>query len=695
MFRSVGMFFRPATVAIVGASDAGGGGWSRRLYENLELEDFPVRPYLVNPGRQELWGRKVYPDFSSLPERIDLATVIIPAEAVPDTLEEAAAAGLGSALVFAARFGEGDDREGAARAERLRTLCTETGLRICGPNCMGAVFLPERLLLYPSPRVRGLPQGPVGVVFQSGGTFQFWLEQGAARGLGYSYAVSSGNELDLDLADIIKFLVDDPHTSVIVCMVEGVRRGDALMQACGEALEAGKPVLMLKLGRTDAAAEAARSHTGALATDDRIFDAVCRKYGIIRVESLDEMVEAALAFSAGRLPAGPRAAMVGFSGGAKGLFIDYAADVGLPLPQFAPETRSRLRERIDPGVAPDNPLDAGAGLARRHEAFAALCRVAVADENIDMISVQGQVPLREGMEGDPDLFRSIRDATEKPVVAHGRMSQAINEFGRVYQKKAGIPFLQGLPEVARVLSALARYSETRNRGLKSVNWPKLPATNPIEDVLADHGIIFPSSRFVSNAEQAGAAAAAIDGPVAIKLISPDAVHKTDVGAVALNISDPGKASQSAAEMEASLRKQGKHVRVDGFLVQEMVSGLEVIVGIRDDPQFGPVLALGLGGILVEVIADVVFRLLPVDTEDVAGMLEEWNGRKLLDANRGRPAHDREALIRAVIGISEAYGYIRDRFSDLEINPLMVGAQGEGVWAVDVRAISRGPGDDRI
>ena len=207
MFGSVETFLRPQTIAIVGASETGGGGWAKGLFGNFAHEGFPARVYLINPRRSELWGQKVYPNFSSIPEPVDLGIFIIPAEALADVLADAGNAGLKNALIFAARFGEGGDEAGVARAQILKDISNRTGMRIVGPNCMGAISLPERLLFYPTPRVRGLPKGPVGVVFQSGGTFQFWLEQGAARGLGYSYAISSGNELDLDMADYLNFLV--------------------------------------------------------------------------------------------------------------------------------------------------------------------------------------------------------------------------------------------------------------------------------------------------------------------------------------------------------------------------------------------------------------------------------------------------------------------------------------------------------
>lgn len=683
MFRSPELLFRPDAIAIVGASDTGGGGWPKGLYENLEHENFPARVYLVNPRRTELWGRKVYPDFASLPERIDLAIVIVPADSVPAVLAEAAAAGLRSALIFSARFGEGGDPAGAARSDALRALSDETGMRIAGPNCMGALSLPNRLLLYPTPRVRRLPAGPVGVVFQSGGTFQYWLEQGAARGLGYSRAVSSGNELDLDMADYVDFLANDPHTRVIACMAEGVRRGDALMAAAGRALDAGKPVVMLKAGRSEEGRAAAASHTGALASDDKVFDAFCRKFGVVRVESLDEMIEASLAFAAGRLPAGPRVAMVGYSGGAKGLFSDYASDIGLSLPKFADATREKLAPLIDPGVQPDNPLDTGAGLARRYEAFAEVCRIVAADENVDMISMQGQLPFAEGTEGDPALFLGVRDSTDKPVIAHNRMSQNVNEAGRAFQKAAGIPFLQRLPEVARTLKSLGDHAATRRRG--AAPFRAMDATgSPVESVLADHGVVMPKSAVARTASEAGDLAAEIGFPVAIKIVSPKAVHKTELGGVALGVTSAEDAVAAARGMEGRMSAAS----VEGFLVQEMASGLEVIVGIVDDPQFGPCLALGLGGVVVEAIRDVAYRLLPVGRDDVAEMIAELRGRILFDDFRGEPARDVAALAAAATGLSDAYAVLRDRISEIEINPLVVRARGEGACAVDIRAVAR-------
>lgn len=251
VFRNAETLFRPKTVAIVGASDTGGGGWPKAIYDNMEHAGFPARVYLINPRRDELWGQKVYPNFAAIPEKIELALSIVPAEAAPDVLAEGVANGLETALVFAARFGEGGDGEGEVRAQKLRDLCDNEGLRICGPNCMGAISMRENLLFYPASRVRGLPHGPIGVVFQSGGTFQYWLTQGASRGLRYSYAVSSGNELNLDIADYVNFMVEDPNTKLIACMIEGIRRPEAFMAAAEKAFNAGKPIIALKVGTSE------------------------------------------------------------------------------------------------------------------------------------------------------------------------------------------------------------------------------------------------------------------------------------------------------------------------------------------------------------------------------------------------------------------------------------------------------------
>ncbi len=695
MFHSAEPLFRPQSVAIVGASESGGAGWPRAIYRNLEHAGFPTRVYLINPRRDELWGRKVYPDFASLPEAIDLALTIVPAEAIPGVLEDGVRNGLKGALIYAARFGEGGDADGARRAAAIRALCDEHGLVVCGPNCMGALALPDDLLFYPALRVRGLPKGPVGVVFQSGGTFMFWLQRAAERGLGFSYAVSSGNEINLDLADYINFMVDDPKTQTIACMVEGIRRPDAFMVAVGRALAAEKPVVMLKVGRSDAGKQAAESHTGALASDDAVLDAVCRKYGVIRAHSLDEMIEHCLVVGQRRWPAGPRIAMVGFSGGGKGLFLDYGADEGAVMAVLSRATMDKVTQQIDPGLPAQNPIDCGAGMAPRPDDFRQLCIDVAADPGVDIMAVQGQLPAGPDDSGDATVFSAMFDNIDKPVIAYGRVSQNVNQDGRAFQQAARMPFVQGLWQAIRTINGLVGFAHALERGVAP-----LPAAagDPadldgaaFEALLAEFGLTPPQSALVRTSEEAAAAAAAIGFPVALKIVSPRASHKTEVGGVALNLTDADAIARAAGEMEARLREAVPGAAIEGYLVQEMVDGVEFILGVREDPQFGPFMVAGLGGVLVEAMGDIALRLLPVGVDDARAMLEELRGRAVLGAFRGRPPRDVASLLKAMCGLSDLFLEHRGQLSDLEVNPLILLEEGAGVRAVDVRPVRRGQG----
>ena len=686
MFKSVEQLFRPRSIAIVGASESGAGGWPRAIYGNLEHAGFPVPVYLINPRRDRLWDREVYPSFASLPEPVDLALTLIPAESVVDSLADGLANGLKAALVFAARFGEGGDEAGGERARGLAALCKE-GLRVCGPNCMGALALPDANLFYPAERVRALPQGGVGVIFQSGGTFQYWLSQGAVRGLGFSYAVSSGNELDLDVADYIAFLVDDPGTRVIACMLEGIRRPKAFMEAAARALAAGKPIVVVKTGASEGGRSATESHTGAVAGDDDIFNAVCERYGIVRCHGLDDLIETTLMFSTVRLPKGPRVAFAGYSGGATGLFLDYASEVGLPVAELSEETKTAIAPLLDRGLQPSNPLDGGAGLAGRQDDFREICKAIADDPRVDILSMQGQLPAQEGDRADPEVFAAASRGAAS-VVAHGRMGQNVTDAGRAFQEAAGVPFLQGLPETVRTVKALGCYAERRRRGAPVEHHSASPLSGKIADLLADAGVPGPGGGLASTGSEAAALAGEIGYPVALKIVSSQAVHKTEVGGVALGLGDDASVLRAADRMEARLKALQPEARLDGFLVQEMVDGLEMFVGLRDDPQFGPFIVAGLGGIHVEALGDLAFRLLPVDETEAREMLDSLRGRALLGSYRGRPARDVDALVRAMLTAGEIYLGVRDRFADIEINPLTVLAEGEGVRAVDIRETAR-------
>ncbi len=396
----------------------------------------------------------------------------------------------------------------AASARRRCWRCpTSTGCAFPVRTAWARWRLREKLLLYPAKRVRALKPGSVGVVFQSGGTFQFWLQQAALRGLDFSYAVSSGNELDLDLADYINFLVEDEHTKIIACLVEGIRRPQAFMAAAEKALAAGKPILLVKVGRSERGKAATASHTGAIAGDDQVFDAVCRKYGIVRCPSLDDLIETCLAFAPGRLPKGNRIAMACYSGGAKGLVLDYASDEGAEMAPLTPETRAKLPAMIDPGLAPENPLDVGPVVGVQPAKFAEICKVVCADPTVDLVTVQGLMPVNPGDPYDPEPLRGVMASTDKPILAFGRIAQNASDISRKYQSETGVPFIQGLPETVRALQGLVRYAAALRRGV-AARWrsradvPRTWSARAFDALLAAHGLTPPKSALAKTPDEA-------------------------------------------------------------------------------------------------------------------------------------------------------------------------------------------------
>lgn len=689
MFKSPELVLRARSVAIVGASER--ARWPSNIFANLRANGFAGPIYPVNPKYAEVWGTRCYPSFESLPEPADHALVIIPAKAVIETLTEATAHGLKSATVYAANIGEGYDPEIVARGQALKALCARTGLIVAGPNCMGAMSMREKAFFYPNEDLCKIPVGPVAAVFQSGGTLQFWCQTAASRGVSFSYMISSGNELGVDLADYVNFLVDDDSTKVIALFIEGIRRGDAFMAAASRALAAGKPIVAIKTGRSARSRAAAQSHTGAIAGDFETYEAMCRHYGITNCESLEDMIEIALAFRYARRPKGKRVGWVTTSGGTVDLLYDVMDQERIiTMPDYAPATVAAIKPNVIPEVTVKNPLDSG--IPSDLPTAAKVCAAVLNDPQIDMLAWAAQLPTATGKRRgtDPTPIKAVLAATDKAMVAFGRMSYPVDDAGLAFQDAIGIPFLQGIGATVKALSALTRFG-----ALEGKTRPPLPApTGRAETlqgdawpaVLAAHGLTPPASAFAPQPKDAAVAAGKIGYPVALKIVSPEVSHKTEVGGVLLDLRTPADVEAGAMELAARIRKAAPGARIAGYLVQEMVSGIEIILGARTDPLYGPVILVGAGGILVELMKDTVLRLLPVGPEDAKAMLAELKIAKLLAGFRGKPPADMAALERAIVGLSTLYLSHRHLLNDLEVNPLIVLPQGQGVRAVDVRPV---------
>ncbi len=683
-FKSPLPLFKPASIAIVGASER--AKWPDQIYRQLRQFGYPGKIYPVNPRVGEVWNTKCYPDLASLPEPPAHAMVIVPAPAVQAVLETGVAAGLKSATVYSAQLGEGHDPEIVARGAALKALIAQSGLVMCGPNCMGFNALRERNFGYPNADLCTLTPGSVAFVTQSGGTVQYIGAMGAHRGVNFNYLISSGNELSVDLADYVNYFAEDDSTRVIALFVEGIRRPQAFMAAAKKALAVGKPIVAIKTGKSQKARDSAQSHTGAIAGDYGAFTAMCERYGIVVCQSLDDMIEMLLVFQAGRLPKGPRVGWVTTSGGTVDLLFDYIEEHGgLQTPEFDAATQAVLRPLVSHELALKNPLDAGNPVNDAHDAK--LCAAVAADPNVDMLAWGGTPPSGSRVR-DPAVTRGIAESTDKPVIGFIRMATLTDQATVKFQNDVGFPFLQGLPSVIRALGALAFYGARKGRAVASLPAPTGRAETlqgaAFEVALAQHGLTLPKSALASSPQEAAAAAAKIGFPVALKIVSRAISHKTEVGGVRLHLGAEAEVERAAHGLAAAAAKAAPGASIDGYLVQEMVDGVEMIIGARSDPLYGPMLVVGAGGILVELVRDVTFRLLPVTPDDARAMIAELKVAKLLAGFRGKPPADVDALVKAICGLGDFFLDHRQLLSDIEINPIIV--RTNGVCAVDVRPV---------
>lgn len=671
------------SVAMVGASPK--GRWPSFIFNNLKQGKYKGNIYLINPNYQEVWDHPCYPSLKALPEAPEHVLVLVPTRAVFDTLEEAAALGTKAATIYSSGFGEGEDPRSKERGQSLRQLCERTGIVVCGPNCMGTVSVRDGQWCFPT-LFPNLWPGPVGLIFQSGGSLGAWLRTAGERGIGFSYAISSGNEVSLDTVDYLNFLIDDPETKLIALMAEGIRRPEEFMSLAAKALDAGKPILAIKLGRSEGARRQAISHTGSLVGSDEVFDAMCRRYGVVRCPSFDDLLETTLAFVPGRIPTGTRTSLIVNSGGMKGLLMDDVEEAGTDLSRWSEATCAAIRPLIPEDLTVENPLECGVAGFGDEENYAKIIRQIAADESVDLIAIHGELP-RPPDSRKADNFAALSASIAKPLVAFARVTHNLTDESRSFQDAAGMPFLQGIKPTLRALKALSFYGVKRSAQEKGVGLP--PAAGKASDfegevlarLLPKVGLTAPRQAVAGNAAEAAIKAGQIGFPVALKVHAPDVIHKTEVGGVILGLKSADEVEQGGKE----LLKKSASARL---LVQEMVQGTEVILGARTDPQYGPFLMVGLGGIFVEALNDKAIRLLPVDETEALDMLRELKGYKILEGTRGQSRRDIAGLVRAITGLSTLFLDYRSLLSDLEVNPLIVREDGKGVAAVDVRMIRK-------
>ena len=690
----VDRILHPRSVAVFGASDTK-DKFGGRIMHFLVRHGFGGEIYPINPRRTEVLGRKAYAAIGDAPAPPDVAILAVPAASLVSSVAAAADAGVGCCVIISTGFAEADDA-GAGRQAALADVARRTGMRLVGPNCMGIVVPHHRLALCSSVVLDTdrLRDGAIGLVSQSGALMVSIFDRAGDDGIGFRHCVSMGNQVDLEICDFVDYMVGDAATAAICVYVEGLLDGGRFRRALSAARAAGKPVLVVKTGRTAAGVKSARSHTASLAGSYEVFEAVCREEGAVIARDPDDMVRAAHFLVRHRTPRRGGVAIVSSSGGGCGIAADRMTELGIPITDLSGETRTELEKLLFPLQA-ENPVDfGGRRVAEDVEITADVCRLLFEDPGVAYgLAILTSMPSfahRTKLIGERAL------AADKPVMitltpgsAANASRQALRELGQFYFDR--------FEDAVRVLALIADHDALRSAPAAP---PPRPADLPdasalasrpsgplteseVKRLVARYGVRTPREAVAASPAEAAAATADVGFPVALKAVSRDVVHKSDVGAVHLDLASAEEVGATASRMRAAWPTDRT---LEGFTVQQMIRGeAEVIVGARRDPHFGAVVLVGLGGLAVEILKDVALAPAPVTPARARAMLASLRVAPLLNGARGRPPLDVDAVADALARVSWLAADLGARLVDLELNPLIVRRAGEGAVAVDGRA----------
>lgn len=687
-------FFNPRSIAIIGAS-ANLAKLSGRPIAALLKKKFAGAIYPINPRYTEIAGLACYPSVGAVPGEIDLAVVSVPIEGILEALKQCAAKGVKAAVVFTSGFAE-TGAEGSSLQAEISRLARESGMRVLGPNCLGLVdFRNAVMASFSDTMEMDIGQnGSLGFITQSGAFGERTVMQAVQDGVGFSTFVSVGNEADLQFSDFLAYLAKAEGTDLMGVYLEGARDGLKFRRAAEAALRAGKPILVKKVGKTQAGSRAAASHTGSLAGNDRIYDAFFRQMGIVRIDELRELTYFALAHRTGRIPKGRNVGILTDSGGPGVEMADKCEEFGLIVPELTGATRARIQACLPFYGSARNPVDMTAAVMTDQKLFGECLRALFEDDGIDIVFAPGFFMAYT----DPrlaDEILNIYRSSSKPLaffpVWQDSSPEAAEMVARI--KQEGIPIIPEATDAARTMARLAWYGEKRRRidSGRGTAWPsaesiqrarkilrttKAPTEYEAKQVLAAYGIPVTREEMVGSAEEAVAAARRIGFPVALKIQSPDIPHKTEAGGIRLNLRTEADVREAYEAVMHNAEAYAPQAAIAGVLVQEMLAGgVEVIVGVVRDPVFGPCVMFGLGGIFVEALQDVSFRMAPLAAADAEEMIREVKARRVLEGMRGKPAADIGALIDVILKVSQLAVDFADEITELDINPLLVFPQG--------------------
>jgi acyl-CoA synthetase (NDP forming) len=693
-------FFNPRAIAIVGASQDL-GSISGQPLKFLKSHGYRGRLYPVNPRYAEVAGEKCYAALADVPEVPDLVLILVSAARVADMLRECGVKGVPFVIIFTSGFAEmGGD--GVRLQRQLAHIAQDAGIGVVGPNCQGMINVADGVFAgFGSVFNADYEAGAVSMVSQSGG-FGFSVMNLSSKdgGLPFRQMVTTGNEIGISTLDFVDYFIEDPKTEIIAGYIEGLKDAGRLLEVGNRALDAGKPVLMWKVGNTEQGQLAARSHTANLGGEMALYRAAFRQCGIIQVEDIQDLVDYGRAFGCGRLPAGNRLAIITISGGAGILMTDECIARGMLLPKLAPQTEEKLRSFVPAYGSLLNPVDVTAAIFDNTELIGSALQAIVDDPNVDCVaminaSLQGELAAKIAAQIVAGASR-----TDKPVFICWSAREEVAPEAYVTLDAARIPRYKSPVRCGRALAALSWYAEARRRREREKQEKALVLTSAAarrtlaertgdvseyiaKRVLADYGIPVTREALAPNRDGALAIARSIGYPVVLKVQSPAIPHKTEARAVRLGIASDAELTAAYDELITNVRTHQRGARIEGILVQEMAQdGIEAILGVTNDALFGPAVMFGLGGIFTEVVKDVSFRLAPVTASVAREMIEEIAAYPVLAGARGRPRADVDALADAIVRLSALAVDLKDQVAELDINPLFVFAEGRGVKAAD-------------
>jgi acyl-CoA synthetase (NDP forming) len=679
----------PSSVAIFGASNDPSriSGRSLRYFREA---GYRGGLYPINPTRDTVQGLKAFADIAAVPGPVECAVIAVPANLAVEAMQACAAKGVKAVVMFTAGFAE-IGADGRAMQEQITSIAKNGGIRLCGPNCLGLF----NMRIGHTPTFSSFleegptPAGPLGMVTQSGAFGTHLLALAARRGIQVGVWLSTGNEADVSVADGISFLADDPETKAIACYVEAIKDGAQFAEAVARARANGKPVIAMKVGSSTVGAAAAASHTASLAGADAIYDAAFRQLAVERAKTPEDLINIAYACTRGRLPSSRRLAVMTMSGGAGVLMADASEEGGLELTPLAPDSQKEVISWV-PFAAARNPVDVTAQV---------LNDPSILDKSFDLLFGKENFPAMVAFfttwASSPQmaepLFQAVSGAAARYPDRYFALSAiATPEMQRRYEE-AGVGLFEDPWRAVESIAAAVRAAERLNSPPLPVppvptNLPPLPrgriAEHEAKRILAEAGIPVLNEVLATSAGQAQAAAAGIGERLVLKIVSADIPHKTEMGGVMLDVPS-AEAGAAYDRMIERIKERAPRARLDGVLISPMVrGGVEMILGVQNDPVFGPVVMLGLGGIFVEVLKDVTFRIAPFGVEEARRMIGELRGRAMLEGARGQPPCDIEALALALSKLSVFVKAKSAEFTSIDINPLLVRAKGEGTAALD-------------